>query len=386
MRGVLFIPGFNGTFLVDRSYPNRNIGYKTTMRNASTYIDFDLFMGLTEKEWTNRMKMEWNEKEKRLIGNSDIVTLSEYDENIDPIHAVSNLSQELFFGDETINSFSMNNIWCLNKKTGYKYFHTMAQSFDSLGYEIKALPYDFRRIGDPEYMENLYERMKSEIYSFNKNSYPITIIGHSMGGLISRDFIVRQTEKEWCRKYIHCGISIGTPYMGIPSIYNQILPLNEKYSSWQDKTYANVAMTLGGIGLCLSGKILEYKSENQFQFDIVNDDDFDMKLGFPLMKMRKLLFKEMINGLYISTPIPFHRIIGKNIKTQTMSIMKNNCIDNSIFLYGDGDGLVPIESALAGNAWEDGNVFMINNAKHALMIQDEDVIQLVISLCERVSE
>ena len=42
MRGVLLVPGFNGTFLIDRAYPKRNIACKTTIRNASTFIDFDL--------------------------------------------------------------------------------------------------------------------------------------------------------------------------------------------------------------------------------------------------------------------------------------------------------------------------------------------------------
>jgi lysophospholipase III len=78
----------------------------------------------------------------------------------------------------------------------------------------KVLPYDCRLLGNVDYIFDIYSGLKHMIEKeVQEQNNKCTIIGHSLGGQITHDFLIHNSP-EWRKKYIRRVISINTPYGG----------------------------------------------------------------------------------------------------------------------------------------------------------------------------
>jgi len=97
------------------------------------------------------------------------------------------------------------------------YMKDLVQHFVDLGYErgrtIRAAPYDFR-LG-PQSQGQYFDRLKRLVEdSFERSGRRrVTLISHSMGGLLSLYFLQQQTE-DWKNRHINKFIPLNTPWRG----------------------------------------------------------------------------------------------------------------------------------------------------------------------------
>src|SRR5258706_507698 len=81
------------------------------------------------------------------------------------------------------------------------------------GPNLFVLPYDWRR--DISQSAAELAEFVNVALSFNPDAETVDIIAHSMGGMVSRRFIIDQTKNR-----VNKFISVDTPYLGAPKFIN----------------------------------------------------------------------------------------------------------------------------------------------------------------------
>ena len=91
------------------------------------------------------------------------------------------------------------------------------------GTSLRGAPYDFR-YGAPSQPHDYHSRLKAlveETYAANHGN-KVTLLTHSMGGLLAHSFLVTQTQ-EWKDRHIKELISLSTPWKGTVTMMHAIL-------------------------------------------------------------------------------------------------------------------------------------------------------------------
>ncbi|KAL0220961.1 hypothetical protein RCL1_000815 [Eukaryota sp. TZLM3-RCL] len=110
-------------------------------------------------------------------------------------------------------------------KTGYMY--TFIEALHQLGLQrqehVFALPYDWR-IAVKHQRCHLYDRLTDLVEKafYSTGNRPVTIIAHSMGGLLGSDFLSTKTNK-WKIKFIKEFIAVASPFGGASRSVNDII-------------------------------------------------------------------------------------------------------------------------------------------------------------------
>ena len=76
--------------------------------------------------------------------------------------------------------------------------------------DIYPIPYDFRLVDKPEYMDELCHRLKTYIETFRK---PVILMCHSSGGLVAHWFLHKQP-LTWRKQWIDSVVNINVPFGG----------------------------------------------------------------------------------------------------------------------------------------------------------------------------
>jgi hypothetical protein len=165
---ILLVPGFGGSVL----------HYKEKVLYPPSISDF-----FNRKKWINKMIVQNDVTNNEYTYNNEINTLP--------------------FGDKKALEL-YTNIPFFNKKNIYK--KIIEQNTN-----IYTIPYDFRIIHIPEYINIFYEKLTVYIESFNTT---ISLLTHSSGGLISHYFLTTKTT-EWKSKHIKEIVYINVPFCGL---------------------------------------------------------------------------------------------------------------------------------------------------------------------------
>ena len=169
------------------------------------------------------------------------------------------------------------------------YFHQFIKAMIKIGYtdnkNIHGAPYDFRLIIDNNYLHNYIYKTKKlieETYTRN-NNLAIMLIGHSLGGCISHQFLISMS-KEWKNKYINCFVSVSSVFGGAPKAMKPSLSGDDLGLPGVNPIDLKPAMKLTG------GALLLYPDKDLYTspFISIKTNNYDSKL----QNLKKLYINE----------------------------------------------------------------------------------------------
>jgi lysophospholipase-3 len=121
-----------------------------------------------------------------------------------------------FGGTSTVECVSSSSFLC-RFYDKFQYMKKMVDYFADRGYkrgvDIRAAPYDWRLAPDMAQQLGYFSKLRNLIEDMY-NGVGVTIVAHSMGGLMSLYFLNEVVTQEWKDKYIKAYIPIGAPYGG----------------------------------------------------------------------------------------------------------------------------------------------------------------------------
>ena len=269
-------------------------------------------------------------------------------------------------------------------------FGKLIYNLESQGYDFNYSyflhPYDWRLNLD-ETKDNLKNRIEEikELTHFKK----IDIVAHSMGGLLTKDYI-----KEFGENNINKLIFVGTPHLGAPKAGKVLIEGDNFDIPWLDsKTIKKIAKNFPSIYELLpspeyfnhaSGYIFSPSSgtpDKQSGLGYELSRSFFNKKGLnsKLIDLADIFFNKGLQDLSFEN-INAYNIVGCN-RGGTQAAYFFSISDDKIMNigYSAGDGTVPMISAEYGN-WEQDHRFYIRGASHATMPSEENVRNLILSI------
>ena len=236
-----------------------------------------------------------------------------------------------------------------------------------------AIPYDFRRIDDKEYLNSFYTKLENYIESFNE---PIILITHSTGGILLHWFLYNQSQ-EWKDIHIKLVINVNVPFGGL------IITLHDcfKYSIVNFFIGIELLRNLGGFIINMPNPkfIKPILCVNGDQYD-----DFFSYFNLTEVEKRYKINKDMIDSFDKSTNVKTCIVYSSDQKTPScLSVeelhSKNTLLEHFIgesrksgykfrpklkVIYGYGDGIVPLQSLLVPKHWIQKNIKYYNIKNH----------------------
>ena len=243
--------------------------------------------------------------------------------------------------------------------------------------EIHAIPYDFRRLLDMDYIEQLYREMEDFIKKDEESEY--VVFCHSLGGLLFHDFLHSTTRD--VHERVKDIIYINTPFDGSPIAVPFLLgmPITKKITL--SKEISEKLRKFGGFYWCLPWKDMEMEIilHKDKTFRVSEFDELFQELGmsheyniyrkkiFPRKKSRLVAPPSGIrNHIFYSTaihPTPIlYTIQHKNIQEHQK----------------DGDGVVTHQSILLPQSeWKnsDGSIKTFPGTDHSSILASGEFLQ-----------
>ena len=213
---------------------------------------------------------------------------------------------------------------------------------------IYPIPYDFRLIDNHEYLNNLYDNIRLYIEHFDT---PVTLLCHSTGGLLVHWFIHQQTQP-WCNKHIKNVININVPFGGIPLVLENCINDDTKLNKLLGK---EVFSSLGASIWNLPD--IRFLQDPVLTVDGKNILDYLAFFELHNIQSRVLQNKDIIDSFKIGTTVKTHIIYSTTepINKTPITININTLDKHKKYItttFGNGDGIVPIESLLIPKIWD----------------------------------
>ena len=226
------------------------------------------------------------------------------------------------------------------------------------------IPYDFRLIHDPIYLEMFYNKLETYIESFNK---PVDCLTHSTGGLVLHYFLYNKS-KDWKNKYINSVIYVNVPFGGLIISIKEIIKI----------TYHNLLIGKDVLK-SLGGLIINFPNKNIIKpILIVDGKETNFFEYFKLDDEYKLYNKnnKMIESF--SKPNNVNTIVVYTSNKNTPSIISINNRKIKI-INGPGDGLVPLVSLLHPRKWNQENLefYHLANYEHSSILFSEELLSIL---------
>ena len=226
----------------------------------------------------------------------------------------------------------------------------------------------------------------------DSNNERVTIVVHSMGGLVSLYFLNDVVSQEWKDKYIHAYIPIAAPFGGTASAFGSLVlgsPTINKLAGWRNtaevtRSYAGVSMLLPRPSVYYDTVLISTPVRNY----TVNDyqDIFD-DLGYPV-GYQMYLGTEDINAGYPAPNVSVHCVVGTGVPTPVRLAYPTGNISNITgiqVVYGMGDGLVEARGTEVCLRWQnmeqnDFSYQAVPNVSHGGLLSDLRVLLVSVLL------
>ena len=142
----------------------------------------------------------------------------------------------------------------LNSKYNYKYFRgfidaTIATGKYEVNDNIQALPYDFRRVLDPLFRENMFHEMRRQVESMHSKYGPVVIVGHSLGAVLFKWFLSSKVDAKWAKTYVKRLFIVNAPFGGSNTALKAIMS-GEYFVPIFSKQFHSSLQLNSGIIMC----------------------------------------------------------------------------------------------------------------------------------------
>jgi len=139
----------------------------------------------------------------------------------------------------------------LNHKFNYKYFGGFVDAALSTGHyeknkNLQALPYDFRRVLDPHYREELFYDMKRAVESQGR---PVVIVGHSLGAVLFKWFLTEKVDERWAERHVRRFFVVNAPFGGSNTALKAVMSGEYFVPIFSKKFHSSLQLN-GGIIMC----------------------------------------------------------------------------------------------------------------------------------------
>jgi hypothetical protein len=214
--------------------------------------------------------------------------------------------------------------------------------------DVHTLPYDFRLIGNKDYLEERYATLKKEIEAQNNRC---VLLSHSLGGLLMQDFLINYCTEEWKQKHIKKLCTINTPYAGSVFALNTLLEKRIKYPYTPREFKFEYARYVSGILWTLPNK---YLVPDKIVYKDKKLEDLEKIIKLIDIHETYILynrhFDNKLKQVQLNTNVETHILYSVGMPTITR-------INDKDTVYIDGDGTVDIESLTFPKKWNYPNYF-----------------------------
>lgn len=224
--------------------------------------------------------------------------------------------------------------------TKNNFYYPLIKKLEEQNATVSAFPYDFRLIN----RHHLYPEFKRFFESRNES---LTVVCHSLGGLVFHDFLVTQTDPQWQKKHISRVCFFNVPFGGSPEALFTLLH-NEFEKPLYIPLFHMYVRTLHhfeGLYWCLpipgsDIPILRWNRTEWYSGSTIDSFFRHLKLSICLRLYQQTAHQVLIHR---KKPIhvPSYIIYGRGINTTCFMDWKTKTC-----LYEDGDGTVPLSSLL----------------------------------------
>lgn len=220
----------------------------------------------------------------------------------------------------------------------------------------KTIPYDFRKLNNKAYLTDFYTRLNAYIEDMD---YPIALLAHSTGGLLIHWFLYNKSAW-WKEKYIKRVTYVSVPFGGTVRTLKNII----NWSNLKDFVRLDILSSMGGYSInmpnnkCIS-PILTVDG-------VIKDDYLNFLNMFDVKSMCDFN-DDMIQSFSKSNGIKTYVVYGDESVTPTSISIIHGCMS---IIYGDGDGIAPIESLRVPETWNQSNVetVVVHGAGHSSIL------------------
>jgi hypothetical protein len=226
------------------------------------------------------------------------------------------------------------------------------------------IPYDFRLIHDPIYLDEFYNKLEIYIESFDE---PVDCLTHSSGGLLLHYFLYNKTDY-WKKNHIRSIINVNVPFAGLIISIKEII----KLTFHNTLIGKDVLKSLGGL-------IINFPNQNVIKpILIVDGKETNFFDYFKLDNEYKLYIKNSKMIESFSKPNNVNTIIVYTSNRNTPSIISINN-KNIKLINGPGDGVVPLPSLLFPKKWNQKNLefYHLANYEHSSILFSKELLSIL---------
>ena len=236
-------------------------------------------------------------------------------------------------------------------------------------------------------MQSLVETMYND-----SNNERVTIVVHSMGGLVSLYFLNDVVSQEWKDKYIHAYIPIAAPFGGTASAFGSVVlgpgSINAlaggRNTAEVSRSFASTSMLLPRSSVYNDTVII---STPDFNYTASDYQDIFDDVGYP-DGYQMYLGTEDINAGYPAPNVTVHCVVGTGLPTPVRLAYPTGNISNISgiqIVNGMGDGLVEARGTEVCLRWQnmEQNNFTyqaVPNVTHEGLLSDLRVLQVSVLL------
>ncbi|CAH0387963.1 unnamed protein product [Bemisia tabaci] len=326
--------------------------------------------------WVYRFKILYDQKNQRFTNQNGVVTIVRGN--------FGSLESSEYVAHNAIAKF----------KT--EYYHHVIENFEDADYSeelsMKAASYDWR-FPPQSLAEQLYYDQLTQLVEemAQKTSRKVTIIAHSMGGLVTAHFLLMKPQA-WKDKYINSFVSIGTPWLGSTATPKSYVVGNNWGISWLNVVIMKVLLrSLPSVALLMPYEE-EFKDEVLMEWTVKNKTytskdyrQFYTDIGFP----EGFEIRQRVRGIF---PVPldklgvqYHCIWSRTTKPETPGRFRvtDPNLPEATEISGEqmveGDGTVNIKSLRYCERFKNATVKSFDGPNHTGLLYEKVLSDYLLS-------
>lgn len=201
----------------------------------------------------------------------------------------------------------------------------------------------------------------------------VTIVVHSMGGIVSLYFLNEVVTQEWKDQYINAWVTLSGAWSGGNSDLNGVIT-DLAYRTFQSSVWLLPKPSIWNSTVLVTSTTRNYTANDY--------EDLFTDIGYP-QGYQMYLGIVPLNENYPAPHVSIHCLYGVNVSTPESYIYGNGFDANATNInYGDGDGTVNLLSSQVCLKWrneqsEPFSTLTFPGVDHGQMVTNPDVLETV---------